>query len=417
MIIILYQLLCFIIFSSCIKGIFSNVIHNEKEFLESINKNYKELRINTEINIQYNESLTFKSNNITISGETNKTSILRFPSIDKIHLFFPKDCNYIKFSNITIYGNIHFVDNQGITFKNVIYNGYFISEHTFKDENSNIEIKGSEFKLPDINQGYEIRNWNLNINKSTFLGNSRYDMYLLTFEGDSENIFNINDSEFNGNYHNSGFYCNYGKLTFSNSKFLNFFNGKKLNGGGAITLKYTNNTVFSDIDFKNNFSESYGGSIFFYYTYVTRLYTITFYNSTSSSYGNAFYVLGTESFDTDIYGSKFIQTGICDENDKYTTEGTFFGSYGSNDITVQTYIGKNLCTGSFIITEGDTIATLTDSEIEYIYSKNDGPLIKAINPHKEGSNIVLVGCHFNKFIQTNEIYSPMIATITMDILY
>jgi len=227
MILILYQLLCFIIFSNRIKGIFSNIIHNEKD--ESINSNYEEILIDTEINIQYNETLTFKSNNIIISGETNETSILRFPDIDKIHLSFPEDCDYIEFNNITIYGNFHFIDNQNITFRNVIYNGYFISERTYKDENSLIEINKSEFNLQDTNQGYEVRNWNLKINNSIFFGNNQYDMYLLTFNGDSESTLKTNDSEFNGNYHNSGFYCIYGKMNFNNSKFLNFFNGKKLN--------------------------------------------------------------------------------------------------------------------------------------------------------------------------------------------
>lgn len=75
------------------------------------------------------------------------------------------------------------------------------------------------------------------------------------------------------------------------------------------------------------------------------------------------------------------------------------------------YNGKNLCNGPFIISEGDTKATITDSKIENIYSKNDGPLIKAINPHKEGSSIIMVRCQFSNFTQTNDIYSPMIATI------
>jgi len=177
-----------------------------------------------------------------------------------------------------------------------------------------------------------------------------------------------------------------------------------------MTLKNIN-SVFSYVDFKNNFSETYGGSIFFSFTYTSKLYNMLFHNSTSSSYGNAFYVLANESYDTNIHGIQIIQTGICNENNKFTTEGTFFGSYGSSFILIEKYDGKNLCTGPFIISEGDAESILNQSNIENVHSKNDGPLIKVTNPHKKGSNFTFNECTFRNITQVNDAYSPMIATV------
>jgi len=416
MIIILYQLLYFLIFSSYFTEVYSvNIVNSEDEFLESISGKVNEITIKGRINIKSTETLSFKSTDITISGDDKKVSIIHFLNTDKVNLLFPKECKFIKFYDISIIGNIHFTDNTNILFKNVYYNGYFISEHTYKDETSNIEINNSDFYLSEINQGYEIYNWNLVIKNSNFYGNNIYDTFLLKFKGEPQNTLNIDSSYFNGNYHNSGLYCYYGLLNVSYSAFHNFFSGKQLNGGGAMTLKYTNNTL-ENLDFKNNFSETYGGSIYFIHAHNTIFNHSQFTNTTSSLYGGAFYVLGGDSKNIIFTSKNITQTGFCDSSN-FNTEGTFFGAYGLSDIEVNEYKGNNICTGSLLSVEGDAKVTLKYSEVENVYSKNDGPIVKITNPINDGAKVDILKCNFKNIFQNNDSYSAMIAYVIGGLLY
>jgi len=223
-------------------------------------------------------------------------------------------------------------------------------------------------------------------------------MYMLMFEGDEKNTLKIESSSFDGNYRNSGLYCYYGNITATHSSFHNLYNGKGLNGGGAMTLRFTSNH-FSYLDFKNNSSEKYGGSILFSYTYTSSLNHTVFTNSTSRTEGNVFNVLTDDSDATRIYSYNITQIGICNDNDKFTTEGAFFSAFGKFHIDIVDYYGINLCHGPFISLEGDVIAKLYNSTFENIYSRNDGPLIKAINPNRDGVNVDVLNTSFHNIFQ------------------
>ena len=231
-IILLHRFLFFLIFICLVSKIFCATDEENKylQFIDSINKNNQVITVKNEINIPQTESLLIKSNKISFVGNDKKTSIIHFLSNDKINMIFTTNCKQIEFQNVSIIGNIQFINNDHITFKNVNYYGYFMAENTDEDSTSNMTINDSNFNLSEINQGYVVRHWNLNINNSKFFGNNFYDIHLLKFEGNSENKLNIIKSKFDGNYHNSGFQCIYGTVIINSSSFHNFFNGRNLNG-------------------------------------------------------------------------------------------------------------------------------------------------------------------------------------------
>jgi len=190
------------------------------------------------------------------------------------------------------------------------------------------------------------------------------------------------------------------------------YNGKSLNGGGAMTLRFTTNHL-SNLDFKNNLSEMYGGSILFSYTYVSSLNHTVFTNSTSRTQGNAFYVLTDDSDATRISLNDITQVGNCnvDKDEKYSIEGTFFSAFGKFHIDIEHYNGSNLCYGPFMSFEGDVIAKLYNSNVENVYSINDGPIVKAVNPNQGGVNVDFINCSFKNIFQDNDSYSALITSV------
>eukprot|EP00833_Pecoramyces_ruminatium_P000722 jgi/Orpsp1_1/1174754/evm.model.c7180000051269.1 len=273
-----FKLLCYILIF--IINIKAASISSEDVFLTNIKKNEKKINIENEIKITKAETIEIKSSSISITGNSNN-SILNFLDNSIENLLFAKECENIEIKDITIIGNFKFSNNKKIIFKNVTYNGYFISDNNI-DQNNIINISDSQFKLSKTHNGFEINNYNTYINNTKFYGNDIYNLYLMKIFSleDNYNQLNIDNSLFSGNYHNSGIDITYTNFTCSNTKFEKFYNGKELNGGGALTLSYTYND-FYNVEFEDNFSENSGGSISFKFTYTTNVDIISFKNSTS----------------------------------------------------------------------------------------------------------------------------------------
>ncbi|ORX59205.1 hypothetical protein BCR36DRAFT_276254 [Piromyces finnis] len=295
----LFYLFSFIRIIRIVNGI---DINNEKDFVENINNNKKEeqiFRIHNEIIINDKDILSPSIKNITIIGSTKEESIINFKNNDSINILFSKYCQSIFLKDITFIGNLQFIDNQNITFNNVNYNGYYIAEHTYEDEDNNSEIKvyDSNFILPNIRQGYEIKNWNIDIFRSNFYGNNQHEMYMIKFKSTLEqsNILKIDQTFFDGNFHNSALHCDYGSIIIYSSAFQKCYNGNNLKGGGAISFLNTDNTLYN-ITFENNYSDFAGGSIFLENTYSSNIDSINFYNSSSISVNIYIYILFVELF-------------------------------------------------------------------------------------------------------------------------
>lgn len=223
-----FKLLCYILIF--IINIKAASISSEDVFLTNIKKNEKKINIENEIKITKAETIEIKSSSISITGNSNN-SILNFLDNSIENLLFAKECENIEIKDITIIGNFKFSNNKKIIFKNVTYNGYFISDNNI-DQNNIINISDSQFKLSKTHNGFEINNYNTYINNTKFYGNDIYNLYLMKIFSleDNYNQLNIDNSLFSGNYHNSGIDIIYTNFTCSNTKFEKFYNGKELNG-------------------------------------------------------------------------------------------------------------------------------------------------------------------------------------------
>ncbi|KAL6611069.1 hypothetical protein U3516DRAFT_384230 [Neocallimastix sp. 'constans'] len=128
---------------------------------------------------------------------------------------------------------------------------------------------------------------------------------------------------------------------------------------------------------------------------------------------------GTYKSNVNIYNI----TQVCSyERNQFSTEGTFMGVSGSLYLLIDTYFGEYLSTGPFMVFERDPIATIKRVNANYIYSKEDGPLVKTYNPKSRGANVSLYVFHINHIIQENVFYSASIIStiggkIKIDYLY
>ncbi|OUM57671.1 hypothetical protein PIROE2DRAFT_17270 [Piromyces sp. E2] len=416
MFIIIFKLLFLFCFSKLICNIICVDIHNESEFIQYTENDKKEqiLNIHGEIVINSIDTIIPAIKNITIIGSSKKESIIKFKNNNEPNIVFPSQCEYIFFENIHLIGNILFVDNKYINFKNVIYNGYFISEHTYRELDSKINIYECDFILPNISQGYEVINYDMDIYNSTFFGNDVYDAVMVKFEsnmGYNNTIF-INLSVFDGNYHNSAIHSSYSNTTIFTSIFQNTYNGEKLKGGGALTSINSYNNLYN-VTFENNFSRYNGGSITFIDTYSTYITYGYFYNSTSGLKGNIFSAYG-ENNESNVVLREIYQYGNC-TNHKYNVEGSIFSLTGPGYIYMKIYYGKNVCFGDAIHIEGDGKVGISGFYVEDIYSKYENSFIKTSNPETKGPNISITDCLLKNIYHNHEFYSALLISINSGI--
>ncbi|ORX56630.1 hypothetical protein BCR36DRAFT_261791, partial [Piromyces finnis] len=204
------------------------IINNEDEFIKNINNKEESLYIQDNIGINKTKNINITSQNFILIGN-NVTTELHIKDID---FSFHEECESIEIQNITIIGNFRFLNNKNITFKNVNFIGKLTSYNNILDLKSTFYILNSNFSLPEEKSGYYFNNYNINIENSKFYGNNIYNLYLIEVLGNNKyfNTFNIKNTLFSGNYHNSGIISSYSNIACLNSRFENMFNGKLLNG-------------------------------------------------------------------------------------------------------------------------------------------------------------------------------------------
>eukprot|EP00833_Pecoramyces_ruminatium_P010722 jgi/Orpsp1_1/1184754/evm.model.c7180000090867.1 len=402
-----YKLLLLCIYTIFIIHVDTYYVTNEKEFFEQIDEE-KTLSFSKNVEISSYKTIVIKSDSeLIFEGNSMNKSHLHFLHDDIINLEF--QCTKIIFQRLSITGNIKFSCNT-VIFDYAILNGYFISDYTMSNNDNStisVELYNSFFNLNNQQQGLEIHNSNLILQNSSFYGNNHYNLYLLKYlnEGSNlKNIFNADKCHFEGNYHNNGILCTNSTVNIYNSKFYYFHGTKDMEGGGAITVKYTKNS-FSNIEFLNNYSEYYGGSILFYYSLGTIASLLHFKNSTSSYSGNSFSFYSDDKNNAYTALFNITQTGIYDSKSKINTEGSFFSAYGKNYINFDIFYGNTIGTGSPIFLSGDTQLVLRNFNIENIYSKTNGAIFQVTNPNIKGANIQITKSQFKNINQVNEFYS------------
>ncbi|KAG4090592.1 hypothetical protein H8356DRAFT_1279541 [Neocallimastix lanati (nom. inval.)] len=382
-------LLClFFLLKNCLIFIYGANIGTEKQLIDSINKD-NNLYIKSEVKIATNDTLVInkKSTSIHLYGDSTEYSHLYFLNNDHINLIY--ECDNIYIEKLIITGNINF-KCKTVSIRDIVLNGYFISNYTITDNNNNdtlssVSLSNSIFNLSTPHNGIEINDTNVTISQSEFYGNDQYGLYLLKYinKGEIKNTISIDRSHFDGNYHNNGILCTNSTVHIYNSQFYYCHGIEKMKGGGAISLEYTYNSI-ANIEFLNNFSEYYGGSILFKYHYDTNASSLVFKNSTSSISGNSFSFYSRDKDDTINIIYNVTQYGVYDKTSKINTDGTLF---------------RNL-------------------NIENIYSKSNGALFYIKNPISNGPNIQIAHSTFKNIYQNNDLYSATIAYVTRgDILF
>lgn len=226
-----FRIIYFILYIYTLKIYVESVnINNKEEFIESINKKDEILDIKDTIIIDNDDIINVTSKKILISGNSNN-SVLNFTNNSLTHLLFHEKCVTIEIKNLNIIGNLKFNSNKNIIFNNVIYNGYFLSKNTnLNEKNNTLQILNSEFRLSNRFNGYEIYNYNLDINLSKFYGNDQYNLNIMNYfnEKEIQRNLSINGTLFSGNFHNAGLYGIYSDVTITNTKFEKFYSGRLL---------------------------------------------------------------------------------------------------------------------------------------------------------------------------------------------
>jgi len=178
----------------------SSVINNEAEFENLINKDGKEILINLESTIIFNNNVIINNNieTLRIYGKSIDLSILKFNDVSHF-LNITKTVKEIELKNLSIIGNVFFENNERITIENVSYSGTINSN--FNENNEYFKISNMQYQPTS----YSLYNClelggNLEISSSKFYGNSSCLYRLLKFYGNNKYKFKLNDSYFNGEY-------------------------------------------------------------------------------------------------------------------------------------------------------------------------------------------------------------------------
>jgi len=222
---IIYILYCIIIYFYVFACRVSGLnINSSNDFLSGIENREENLFLQNDIKIDANDVIKIQSKKVIISGRT-KSTIFQFTNNYSVNLSFLENCEEIELKNLSITGNFKFNNNKNITFNNVIFNGYFISENNNDiSENSRLQLLNSEFHLISQFNGYEIHNYHLTIENSQIYGNDMLNLSLISIINDENSIKNtiIDNSYFTGNYWNSAINIEYSDITCSNSVFEKF---------------------------------------------------------------------------------------------------------------------------------------------------------------------------------------------------
>jgi len=210
----------------------SSIVQNEKDLINVLSGDEKEVVINLDSTIDIsNDIIIYNSyEKLSIIGKSVDTSILNFKDISgKLH--FAQKVKEIELKNISIIGNIYFDNNKIISISSVSLTGNINSN--FDTDNEFIKIENFKYKSSafqsvnclDLSGNIEIKN-------SEFYGSSSCLNRLINFEGLEKYKLSIQDSYFSGEY--SCLFINVNKglnITINGSTFEKGFGNEEVEGG------------------------------------------------------------------------------------------------------------------------------------------------------------------------------------------
>jgi len=214
--------------------VYSNVVKNEDELLQILQKNENEitLDIKSKIDITHTISISQTIKKITINGYSSDVSVLYFQ--DSSHpLFFGENIKEISINNISIFGNIYFDNNEKIEINSLSLTGNIDSN--FERHNNeyirifNMTYSSSEFSAENC---INLEGGNTEINKSTFRGSKSCQNRLINFNGLERYKLSIIDCYFSGEYQCPFLNLDNGLMVnIENSTFEKAYSNELLGGG------------------------------------------------------------------------------------------------------------------------------------------------------------------------------------------
>ncbi|OUM57359.1 hypothetical protein PIROE2DRAFT_17690, partial [Piromyces sp. E2] len=207
-------------------------IKNENDLYDSFTQSTDTLTLKIDqqkIDIGKPIKITNTIEKLSIIGSSKDTSILNFNYI--LNGFnFTNSVKNIEINNVTINGKLEFNNNQSVKFENSVLNGNIESRSGNKN-NELIIMNNFSYNCMAPYIYYCIRlHGSLEINNSSFYGNSNAQDSILYYDGENVNHVDINNSFFNGIHKNNCLYLNQGNKI--NIQFSNFENCEAHVDGG-----------------------------------------------------------------------------------------------------------------------------------------------------------------------------------------
>ncbi|KAL6612841.1 7 transmembrane sweet-taste receptor of 3 GCPR-domain-containing protein [Neocallimastix sp. 'constans'] len=356
----LYHLINFFILLKVINAI--RVI-NEKDFINALTENYNEALINitTEIDIK---------SNIIIRNSYDSSILNIFQSLS-----FESTIDEIEIKNITINGNLNFINNKRVALEFLIINGNINSD--FSDgSNEYVKLKNILYH-PYKQLSYNCINLsgNVFIENSEFHGNSICRNRIIHYDGLKIYNLNIKYTKFSGEYQNSclSIYNTYAEINFSN--FEKGFCSEDVDGGSAV-MATLSKILIENCTFEDLLCYSNGGALNFYNNKQIKLYYSNFYNTTSTKLGSLCHV-SSNTYST-VYFNNIIQKNTGNIEGMDNAGGLIMNIENQVEVIIEWYTGENLInrygSGSAFNLSNRATLTLTNIKINNLIGNDIGGL-------------------------------------------
>eukprot|EP00833_Pecoramyces_ruminatium_P003568 jgi/Orpsp1_1/1177600/evm.model.c7180000062083.1 len=408
-------------------------VSNENDIISGLNDNFDNIIIfnieNIDIKIYDNIIIEDHYNStdnslkyIYINGISNEYSILEFNNTLSKFIFSNENIEEIYLNNLTIYGNLEFINYQNVNINNVVLYGRMDFNNGISDNKLiniiNFRYYGLSYDKLNLKSNNCINLYgNVFINNSYFNGNSSCTNNILSYDGENINSIKINESYFNGNYIVGCIsIIDSIKSEISSSIFENSYKYKSK--GGTIEI-IESNFYINDCIFKNNISLLNGGVFYVYNSYDFEAEDITAYNSTSLEKGSFLYMYSTKNINTKGKIVDIFQYDTGNLNKIINTKGLIASIEGYSNLYIENFYGENLNGGNG---EGAfTLNNYSSIEIKNIILNNikcsKGGVLLTSENEEYGSFFKVDNGIFTNFYQfSNDISSSLIwSTNNIDI--
>ncbi|KAL6626029.1 hypothetical protein U3516DRAFT_809530 [Neocallimastix sp. 'constans'] len=384
------------------------LVKNEKEFINNLSKNYDNIVINidTEIDITANITINNSFNKLSIIGKSFSSSKLNF--LNSIN--FEKNIIEIELRDIYIIGNINFFNNKRISLNSLILYGNINT--IFNDDNNNEYIKLNNVSYsPYIQSNYNCLNLsgNVSIEYSELYGNSLCQNRLLHFEGLNKYALIIKYTNISGEYQCSCMSINGSPdVNIEYSIFEKGFSSKEVEGGSAI-ITTSSNIKISNCSFKNLLSYNNGGAFNLNNNINFKTYNLEFYNTTSLGLGSICHTSSDKLSLAYFYNTVQINTGNIKG---MRNGGLIMNIENQSSVIIDLYYAENLIniysSGSAFILSYRASLTIRNMMINNMIGKGEDGLFY----YSHDSSYILFNAKnvtLNKFYQLNKRISSIIS--------